>query len=309
MTKMLHKVCIDCNKSLPATSEYFHVAKKGKYGIQTRCKTCRSIHAGHKPKSRIKAQDGYKICNRCGEEKLATTKYYGRHSHFKDGLRAICKSCESNPPKLSLEIMYPSGMKICSNGINCKSLNGALQPVTAEHFAINKRSIDGLSPICKTCKSEVARIYYANNDELVKSNVRKRYERNPDLVKAYVKEWANSNRNSVRIYSTKRRARVRNLPNELTLLEWESCLSYWENKCCYCGCQQGLWNPITADHFIPVVKDGGTVVVNMLPACRSCNSSKSDSDPIDWLNRKLGKRKAKAKLKEIMAYFEKVRTT
>lgn len=35
------KICSICNKELPATSEYFHKDKNGKYGLYCVCKTCR----------------------------------------------------------------------------------------------------------------------------------------------------------------------------------------------------------------------------------------------------------------------------
>ena len=39
---MEHKVCTLCNKNVPATSEYFHKKKNGKYGLGSRCKECQA---------------------------------------------------------------------------------------------------------------------------------------------------------------------------------------------------------------------------------------------------------------------------
>ncbi len=34
------KTCTKCKKELPATKEYFHSQKKGKYGVRSHCKKC-----------------------------------------------------------------------------------------------------------------------------------------------------------------------------------------------------------------------------------------------------------------------------
>lgn len=53
------KVCKSCQKEFPATSEYFHVLKNGKYGLQTSCKKCRKkrdIQYRKNNKEKIKKQ-------------------------------------------------------------------------------------------------------------------------------------------------------------------------------------------------------------------------------------------------------------
>ncbi len=52
--------------------------------------------------------------------------------------------------------------------------------------------------------------------------------------------------------------------------------------CCYCGGREKL----SIDHLIPKVKGGKDRPENMVWACRSCNSSKSDTDMLDWYRAK-----------------------
>ena len=40
--EMHFKTCTKCGKTLPATTEYFHKDKKGKYGLVSKCKRCRA---------------------------------------------------------------------------------------------------------------------------------------------------------------------------------------------------------------------------------------------------------------------------
>ena len=65
----------------------------------------------------------------------------------------------------------------------------------------------------------------------------------------------------------------------LTAEQWESKVADYEGRCAYCGRRR----TIILEHVIPVSRGGGTVFDNVLPSCRSCNTSKSDSDPVEWL--------------------------
>lgn len=51
--------------------------------------------------------------------------------------------------------------------------------------------------------------------------------------------------------------------------------------CVYCGSDEQL----TVDHLIPRARGGGHDGVNLVPACRSCNSSKRDLDLLQWCQR------------------------
>jgi 5-methylcytosine-specific restriction endonuclease McrA len=56
-----------------------------------------------------------------------------------------------------------------------------------------------------------------------------------------------------------------------------------EGPCAYCD------KPAkTLDHFIPVSMGGRTEPGNLVPACKSCNSRKRDSDPLAWVDRLRG---------------------
>jgi len=51
------------------------------------------------------------------------------------------------------------------------------------------------------------------------------------------------------------------------------------NQCVYCG-----RNANTVDHIIPISKGGKDEYDNLVPCCKSCNSSKKDKDLVDFLN-------------------------
>jgi 5-methylcytosine-specific restriction endonuclease McrA len=65
--------------------------------------------------------------------------------------------------------------------------------------------------------------------------------------------------------------------------EFEQRCRDFGNVCAYCGCRP---EKLTQDHFLPVAYGGPHCLGNIVPACGSCNSSKNDSDPLEWYRRK-----------------------
>jgi len=76
----------------------------------------------------------------------------------------------------------------------------------------------------------------------------------------------------------KRRAVIRESQYELTDADWAECLEYFDHKCAYCGSEVN----IVQDHFLPISKYRNHSKYNIVPCCRSCNSSKSNHDYFVW---------------------------
>jgi 5-methylcytosine-specific restriction endonuclease McrA len=55
------------------------------------------------------------------------------------------------------------------------------------------------------------------------------------------------------------------------------------SACAYCHGMLGPDNPATVDHLIPLNAGGTSHAWNLVPACRSCNSSKRDKNVTEWL--------------------------
>lgn len=163
---------------------------------------------------------------------------------------------------------------------------------------------------------KVRRREYQKTHKAQIARTRKLYlQRNQAVIKERHSAWARSDRGrlSKRINQSKRLARKRNLPDTFTPLDWERCLGYWHGCCAVCGRPAGLWHTIAADHWIPLSSPDcpGTVPTNIVPLCHakkdgegSCNVSKRDRDPAQWLVEYLEAKKAAAKLAEIESYFD-----
>lgn len=82
--------------------------------------------------------------------------------------------------------------------------------------------------------------------------------------------------------SRKRKRRMDAADNDLTALEWSEIRAAW-GGCAYCG---ATGSPLQKDCVLPLSRGGRYTVENIVPACRSCNASKSNDEVTGWLRRK-----------------------
>ncbi len=63
-----------------------------------------------------------------------------------------------------------------------------------------------------------------------------------------------------------------------TEIQWLARLAFYGWRCYLCDCDWSSLDPFdqTIDHVIPISKGGSNWPSNLRPACRSCNSRKSD---------------------------------
>lgn len=76
----------------------------------------------------------------------------------------------------------------------------------------------------------------------------------------------------------KYRSLKKQLPADFSDVDWTACKSAFDNRCAYCGKKRKL----AQEHFKPINKGGPYTVDNIVPSCKSCNSSKHDYDFAEW---------------------------
>lgn len=65
---------------------------------------------------------------------------------------------------------------------------------------------------------------------------------------------------------------------DFSAAQWAASCEAFDFKCAYCNAEANL----TMDHVIPILCGGKTTASNIIPACKSCNSSKGANDMIEW---------------------------
>ena len=204
------------------------------------------------------------------------------------------------------------GTKIC---YTCK------RELTIDNFCKNLHNKDGLNTYCRECVKEVSR-KYRETTLIDKTEYNKKYrlEHKPEILayekryrethvleikmrgkrhrekypeysikyreehKEYIAKWHKENykNNHGLEYHTmmgqRRRSRMKELGHTLTIKQWKQIKIDFNNKCAYCNREL----PLNQEHFISVVNYGEYTVNNIIPSCKSCNSSKGIKDFFEW---------------------------
>jgi len=119
---------------------------------------------------------------------------------------------------------------------------------------------------------------YIDNGEKRKTARRLYYEKNKEIMAVKQRNYNKLHPDKYLRSRQKRRSMKKNLPATLTTVQWENIKLSFENKCAYCGSELIL----TQEHFLPLSKGGEYTKNNIIPACRSCNSSKHNHLFSEW---------------------------
>ena len=70
--------------------------------------------------------------------------------------------------------------------------------------------------------------------------------------------------------------------HDLSDEQWEALRTAW-GGCAYCGATGA---PLQRDCVLAISRGGRYTLANVVPACRSCNTSKCNAEVTGWLRRK-----------------------
>jgi 5-methylcytosine-specific restriction endonuclease McrA len=139
----------------------------------------------------------------------------------------------------------------------------------------------------KNSKTVNARVlkYHHKNAEVKNLQRRLFYEKNKEAHAEAVKKWASTNKEVVAAYqktsALKRRAQRRQ--NGIFKVSHKEIAKLQDQPCFYCGSLKSK----TIDHVIPINKGGTHSIGNLVPCCKSCNSSKHDKFIMEWRIRRM----------------------
>ena len=189
-----------------------------------------------------------KTCLKCGRNLPATAEYFHRHKRYKDGLRSTCKECRK---RIRAEQYQENPDKFKER---------------SRRYFIENREANSIK-----CKK-----WYRDNKKANTKRCNQYYKENKDKLREYIKN-----------FNQKRRALIKETHADLTPEEWIDIKEFFNNSCAYCGMTEEehlskFGEQIHQDHFIPLSKGGEYSKDNIIPSCRSCNSSKNDKEFWEW---------------------------
>lgn len=293
--------CALCLEWFPETSQYFHRNSKSSKGLLCRCKSCKNgvdkgwivIINPFENSGKKRCSNGEECLNPRGPILPATTEYFYTIEHMSDGLQTQCKTC------------------LAAKGAEYR------QTHKAEHNASNR---DWMRRNPHKYREYAAR-WRKKYPIRARIMAKEKYAQNPTAAKVrhdrYVRRHPERVGAIQRAATQKRRTAKINLP-----VLWNAVLEnemrlYWDNKCAVCGQSANFWIIIASDHWIPLsdksADNPGTVPWNMIPLCHSkkgangfgsCNLSKRNNHPSEWLFLHCGHRVGEKILQKINTYFE-----
>lgn len=286
------KTCKKCGRDFPKTSEYFHNQDTCKDGLRPECKQCHAER--HRAWRETHKEEKQAMDKRWREENLERKRANDK-AYYEANKEAASEWGRQYREKNKVAI------SIRRRGYRERHADRIRQQ-QKRYLSQNKEAI-----------VERRRMWRERNKELIAQKKREEYLANPEKVKSRVKAWEKENPSRVKasrvIRQSRRRARKLALPDTFTQIEWVTCLEYFHYCCAVCGKQlRDLLGEVEphADHWIPIASElcTGTIAKNMVCLCNACNTSKNAKLPEQWLIEKYGKRKAKAILARVQAYFD-----
>ena len=172
-----------------------------------------------------------------------------------------------------------------------KACSKCKQVKPTSEFGIHRKTSDGFYSQCLECRRQARAIYRKRHSQKIKQEQHDNYARNSELRKANVIAWQKANpqkfkqyqsiskkRNKEAIAANTRRRNARRKANGVFAISKKELVRLSQGPCFYCG----SLDRITVDHVVAIARGGTDSIGNLVPACKTCNSSKRDLTIIEW---------------------------
>lgn len=220
-----------------------------------------------------------KRCSQCGETK--PYEAFGKQKAGRGGYRANCRDCCRSYNREYRE----------KNAVRVKAYNDRYREEHREQHNAKGRKWNQEN---RERVGENRRRWRKNNPEKVRAAKKRYREKNPEKHRALkrreyetnratsiarVRQWTKDNPEMRRAQILKRRGMEKNAAGAKYTtaqhIAWR--VELYGGKCYYCGAEAD-----TIDHRISLVNGGSHWPANLVPCCRSCNSSKNYRNELEY---------------------------
>lgn len=295
------KACTRCKKEFPATLEYFVASKRSKEGLVCQCKICKKKYREkYKEKPPLFLTNPIvvesRVCTECNRELPANKDYFRPEKRTRIGLQSCCRDCDKEYRDSRKAEKYDYDRKRYAANREEILARQKVYMADAEHKDHKREYDKEYRERSGEHRLKLKREYYWNNRDLclgaakryadrererLQRYWRAYYRQNKESISVKAHFYRKENRDKMNVLSHRYRSRKKKLECRFTIQQWIDCVKCFGGRCAYCGKKRKL----EQEHFVPASKGGEYTVNNIIPACKSCNSSKHNSDVSDWYPR------------------------
>lgn len=196
---------------------------------------------------------GVKYCGGCQEQKPHSA--FSLHRNRSDGLAIQCKDC-----------------------YRAYYLKRKQDPAFVQHKRDMRAAWRGKNA-AKARADEKARA--AADPDKKRRERRESYARHPEAAKANVRKWCKANPEKYKAYMQARRAREIGAGGRFTGDDIKEIFAAQRGRCAVCTAK--LLSRYHIDHIAALSRGGTNHRRNLQILCVSCNTSKSNRDPIEFM--------------------------
>ena len=253
----------------------FSKDKHNKDGYVSQCKKCKdSYRKTYQPSSQAlerkrSSQKAYIAAHR-EERKIYNKTYQEVHHEQIKTYRREYRETHREQIKVRLDAWHQA------NPDYKKIYNQEYRQKNSDRIRAQRRQayLDNPEPFKKQ-----ATAYAKNNPERVKAQKRAYREANFERYQQRDREYKIRNRHRVRLWlksiKANRRARQTQAGGSYTVQEWQDLKAKYDYTCLCCRRREPDIT-LTADHIVPISKQGTSYISNIQPLCGPCNSKKHD---------------------------------
>ena len=241
-----------------------------------------------------------KVCNQCSNTFPFTSEYFTTDNRSKSGLTSKCRSCNNKNRKAK----YPQYKeKLVKWKQDHREEHSERKKKDYYKHRESRRShakqyYDENKETIRLARKITREKYKEKNREKKNQDSRERYQKVKEHHRVICQRWKQENKELCNLQQQIRRSKKRELPSTLTIEQWEVVKQHFGNRCAYCGRKL----PLAQEHFIPASHGGEHTHNNIVPACVSCNSSKTTKSFFEWYPRY--KYYSKKREKAILEFLE-----
>ena len=231
-------------------------------------------------------EEGYKQCVTCKKFKIASTDFFGRRKESKDNLKSSCKSCLNAKSQKYRDENPEKSRQVAKNSRerHKEKRNAESAKWWSENKGYGKKyyakNSDKLKLVQRDYRKRLPEEKLKRLKE--KSNLRALEWRkaNPEYSKSYAKKYREVNKERLRAIRWNYKARKKSAIGSHTGDDIIDIVKQQNNLCFWCKTE--LKN-MHMDHYIPLSKGGSNDKTNLVASCPSCNISKRDKMPEDFI--------------------------